>query len=414
MESKETMIRTFSLFIVLATVFSMTIIFPNSYAQESDPAIEEIDVGNSALWIEISDNLVYVTNPVDGKIIVIDSNTNEIVNTITSSAGVIVLEVVEEKNKLYVSIEEYAPVLVYDLTTGESLGEIDIGEPEITLYSKADKNYGQREYVTFQTNSIGLAYNPNTELLYAVHSTVNHVNVIDTNTDKDLGDIPVGKNPLLITIDEERNIGYVTNRETNNVSVLDLQSNSLLKNLSTGFVPGQMEIDYDNDRLYVTHQASSHVTVIDLKTQEIETKIQLGGPTHAIALDTNSNLIHVTYLPDSGFTGLGASGKVQFIDTNTNQIVGFIELAENPFKIDIDSENQKLFASVINEGIVVVVDLSADPEYQRILSEAEEILSQPSESPAGGGWESLVIGIIIIGLVIITVIIIKIKKKSNQ
>lgn len=378
------MVEKGSLFLLFATVFSMILIMPSSYAQE-DTAVTLIEVGNTALFVEISGEKVYVSNPADGTISVIDGSTNEIIDTIQSKIGVTVLEVVEEKNKIYATVSDYAPVLVYDLTTGENLGEIDIGEPEITLWSKSDKPYGQREYVTFQTQAIGLAYNPNTELLYAVHSTVNHVNVIDTNTDTNLGDIPVGSAPLLITIDEKRNVGYVTNWESSDVSVIDLESQTTTKSLQTGFVPDQMQIDYDNDQLYVTHHASPHVTVIDLRTQEIGEKIQLDGPTHAIALDTKNNILHVTYMPDSGVTGLGAEGKVEFIDTDTNKVVGSFTIDENPFIINIDSENQRLFASVVNEGVVVAVDLANDVQYLPVVSDSEEISESADDSPVGGG-----------------------------
>ena len=229
--------------------------------------------------------------------------------------GVTVLEVAPDKNKIYASILKYAPIQVYDLTTGEFMGEIDIGEPIVTQWSKSDKPYGQREYIDIETNAIGLKYNPITELLYAAHTTVNHVNVIDTKIDQSIAEIPAGKSPLFIKVDEQRNIGYVSNYESSNVSVLDLDTNTEIKTLNTGHVPNQMEIDYSNQRLYVTHLASPYVTVIDMETQEIETEISLDGPTHAVSLDTDYNLLHVTHIPESGFTGPGSSGKVEFIDT---------------------------------------------------------------------------------------------------
>lgn len=366
------------LFAVLG-VLSVATIFAVAYAQESEGP-EIISVGNSALWVDISGDLVYVTNPEDGMIVVIDANTKQVVDTIESMVGVIAIEVVEEKNKIYATVGEYAPVLVYNLTTGAKIKEIDIGNPDVTLYSQADKSYGQREYVTFKTNAIGLEYNPDTELLYAVHSTVNRVVVIDTETDRSVDSITVGKTPLLISIDRVKNIGYVTNWETNNVSVLDLDSNELIKNIQTGFVPDQMEIDYANNRLYVTHHASPHVAVIDLRTQELETEVRLDGPTHALAFDQVHSLIHVTHMPESGVTGPGASGKVEFIDTNTNTVVGSFELLENPFSIAIDSDNRLLFATIINNGTVIAVDLARDPDYQEVVSAADPAATQP-----GGG-----------------------------
>ena len=363
--------------LIVVAALSVAAVFSSSHAQESR---DLIDIGNSALWIDISGNLAYVTNPEDGAIVVIDTNTGQVVDTIGSMAGVIVLEVVGEQNKLYATVDEYAPVLVYDLATGEKIREIDIGSPNVTLYSKADTNYGQREYVTFQTNAVGLEYNPDTELLYAIHTTVNRVAVIDTRTDTHVDSIVVGRTPLLISIDETRNIGYVTNRETNNISVLDLESNDLIKSISTGFVPDQMAMDQANNRLYVTHHASPHVAVIDLRTQEVETDIQMDGPTHALAFNEADGLLHVTYMPESGFTGPGATGKVEFIDTDTNAIVGSFELDANPFSIAIDSPNQRLMATIIDNGTVISVDLANEPNYQNIVSDAASAEAQP-----GGG-----------------------------
>lgn len=363
--------------IVAVAILSVAAVFSGSHAQEST---DLIDIGNSALWIDISGNLAYVTNPEDGVIVIIDTDTRQVVDTIESMVGAIIPKVVEEQNRLYVTVDEYAPVLVYDLATGEKIREIDIGAPNITLYSQADKNYGQREYVTFQTNAVGMEYNPNTELLYAVHTTVNRVAVIDTKTDTHVDNIAVGRTPLLISIDETRNIGYITNRETNNVSVLDLESNDLIKNINTGFAPSQMAMDYANNRLYVTHHASPHVTVIDLRTQEVETNIQMDGPTHALALNGENNLLHVTYLPESGVTGPGASGKVEFINTDTNAVVGSFDINDNPFNIAVDPSSQRLLATIVNNGTVILVGLADESDYQDIVSSTESAEAQP-----GGG-----------------------------
>lgn len=372
------------LIVLMATLaLSATTVLTGAHAQAEDTgnSADLIDIGSSALWVDISGNMAYVTNPKDGIIAIINMDTRQVVDTIQSMVGIITLEVVEEQNKLYATVDEYAPVLVYDLVTGEKIKEIDIGTPEITLYSKADKNYGQREYVTFQTNAIGLEYNPDTELLYATHTTVNRVAVIDTKTDTHVDSIAVGKTPLMISIDETRNIGYVTNKDTNNVSVLDLETNTLIKNINTGFVPAQMAIDQAKNRLYVTHHASPHVAVIDLRTQEMETDIRMDGPTHSLAFNEEHSMLHVTYLPESGFTGPGAVGKVEFIDTDTNTIVGSFDLVDNPFSVTIDSSSQRLLATIINNGAVILVDLMNTPNYQNIAADA----ASSAEAQPGGG-----------------------------
>ena len=370
------------IFIFLLMFLTVLISFPLSqvFAQLEEIIIERIDIGSTALYIEIVDGKVYVSNPEEGTIVIIDGSTNKIIDTIEAVKGIGILEIVKEKNKIYATALENPLVHVFDLETGEKLKEIDIGQANITLYSKADKQYGQREYVTFNTNAIGLAYNPNNELLYAVHSTVNHVNVIDTNTDTNLGEISVGKTPLLIEIDIARDIAYVTNWETNDVSVIDLKSNKEIKRLATGFVPDQLAIDQDNNRLYVSHHASPQVTVIDLRNQEIESKIQLKAPTHSLSFDPNRSLLHVSYIPESGFTGQGLAGAVEFIDTRTNKVVKTMDLESNPFMVAIDSENDKLYAANIASGTVLAVDLKQE-EISLELDQTES----PQTTETGGG-----------------------------
>lgn len=353
----------------------------SAYAAE-DSSWTNIPIGKSALYIEIAGDKVYVTNPEDGAIAVIDAKTNMVVDTIDVPKGVLIIESVPEKNKLYATVDGENKVFVYDLTGGSKIGEIDIGEPEVTSFSKSDKPYGQREYTTFQTNGVGLAYNPNNEMLYVVHSEVNHVNVIDTNSDKTVGTISAGKTPILIKIDVESNVGYVTNWESNNVTVIDLESNTVTGNLPTGFVPDQMTIDQENRRMYVTHHASPHVTVIDLRDSTIKEKIQMKGPTHAVALDSAAGILHVTYMPESGITGPSTLDRVEFVDTNTNKIIGGNDIPANPFVIRIN-DNQQLFASVISEGIVYAIDLTERPVYQQIEEKAE--MKQESADDAGGG-----------------------------
>ncbi len=371
-------------FVAATVLVAIAAVSAGVQAHAQVPGVTVVDVGDAALWVEVSGDLAYVTNPADGIIAVVDAATGEVTRTIPTMRGIIVLEVVEDKGKIYATVEQYAPVLVYDLETGEKIREIDIGNPDITLWSKADTNYGQREYVTFTTNAVGLEYNPDTGLLYAVHNTVNQVVVIDTATDTTVGSsIAVGRTPVMIAIDAAKNTGYVTNWGTNDVSVIDLDANIVVKSIRTGFVPDHMVMDADGGRLYVTHHASPHITVIDMPSLEVEAEIRLDGPTHAIAFDAANDLIHVTYMPESGVTGPGATGKVEFIDTNTNEIVGDFALPANPFNMAIDPDNQRLFATVIKNGTLVLVDLANQQAYRDTVATASNSeTSQPTEPVA--------------------------------
>ena len=349
-----------------------------AYAQTDLPdSTTIIDVGSSALWAEISGGSVYVSNPTDGTITVLDAASGAVTGAIASEPGVAVLKIAD--GKLYTTVGGDAAVRVYDLATGGESARIEIGQPDITLSSTADQPYGQREYVTFSTDSLGIAHSGFYGNLYAVHSTVGRVVAIDLASGRATAEIPVGKTPLLMVIDEKRNAGYVTNYESSSVSVIDLFTNEVVKTLQTGFAPAQMAIDPDVDRLYVTHHASPHVAAIDLAGQEVAARINVGAPTHAVALDRQMGLLHVTRLPESGVTGAGQPGRVDFIDTFDNRVSGGFELPENPFTIAVDPGSRMLYATVIKDGNVVAVDLSLDEEYLQVAPDSG------SPQPEGGG-----------------------------
>jgi len=365
--------------LLIMAVLMTVVLFSLTQVYAQDQGLTNIPVGKTTLDVQIAAGKVYVTNPEEGVISVINATSKQVIDAIPSQKGVLFAQVVESKNKIYATVEGQNKVYAYDLTTHEQLSEIDIGEKEIVLFSKADKPYGAREYTYFATSGVGLAYDHSNEMLYVVHSEVNHVNVIDTNSDKVVGTINVGLTPVQIAIDELTNTAYVTNWESNDVSVIDLSTNEVTGRIQTGFVPTQMLIDSDEHKLYVTHHASPHVSVINLMTKSIEKQIQLQAPTNALALDKKAGLLHVTYLPTSPFTGQAILNKVEFIDTKTNTLVAGYDIPANPFVMQID-ENEQLFGSVIKDGTVFSVDLPVRAKYQEVVAAKET----PVEQKKGG------------------------------
>ena len=73
--------------------------------------------------------------------------------------------------------------------------------------------------------------------------------------------------------------------------------------------------------------------------------------------------MHVTYVPTSPVTGSSYINRVELIDTKTNTLVGGYDIVANLFSTYIDSDKQKLFATVFSNGAAVDLDLSADPRY---------------------------------------------------
>ena len=93
----------------------------------------------------------------------------------------------------------------------------------------------------------------------------------------------------------------------------------------------------------------------------------------------NVVLIHTTYLPESGVTGKGHTNMVEVIDSSSKQNIASFEIEANPFTIDIDSDEERLYATIIRDGTVVAVDLSR-AEFDEAIAEQAPAAAEP-----GGG-----------------------------
>lgn len=71
--------------VFLVFVFSVSLAF----AQNEEEGIQIIPIGSSALDIELVDGLVYITNPAEGRISVIDAESKQVVDTIPAPIGVL-------------------------------------------------------------------------------------------------------------------------------------------------------------------------------------------------------------------------------------------------------------------------------------------------------------------------------------
>ena len=62
----------------------LTLPFVSTYGQMEGVVVDTIEVGSTALWIDVSGDKIYVSNPQDGTIAVINAVNHEIIQTINA------------------------------------------------------------------------------------------------------------------------------------------------------------------------------------------------------------------------------------------------------------------------------------------------------------------------------------------
>jgi YVTN family beta-propeller protein len=356
--------------------------------------VTQIEVGGSPAEMVLVNGDLYVSDPEQGEIIIIDGKTNQVKDAIPAQKGIDVLKYVENVNKIYATVFGTPVVLVIDIDAKKVEKAIDFPVSVITQWSKSDKPYGQREYIDFQTSGVGIDYNSNNKMLYVANFDGHSIEVIDTATNEYVRTINNILSPVHMVIDSETNMMLVLQYHENQISFVDLTNDKVIAEIDTGFAPANIAFDTHHRKAYVTHHASPHIAVIDFDKQTLVKKIKIPSPAHAIGIDDNDEIIYATYMPDSPTTQMALINQVAIIDGLSDKLLESIDIESNPYNILIDTENQKGYATIIKSGVVSTVYLESG-EFERIEQEARgttDMDENPSEEtdsmttqPDGGG-----------------------------
>ena len=351
----------FSLFLL-----SSVILLPVTqvYGQlEEDITI--IEVGGSPAEMTLVNGDLYVSDPDQGRITIIDGTTNEIKDTIPAQKGIDILKHIEGTNKIYATVFQTPVILVINIDSKKVEKEIEFPETVMTLWSKSDKPYGQREYTSYQTSGVGMDYDPNDKMLYVSNFEGHSLEVIDTTTDEYARTIQNILSPVHTIIDIQTNTMLVLQYHENQISFVDLTDDQVTTEIDTGFAPANVALDTHHRKAYVTHHASPHIAVIDIDEQTLVKKIKIPSPAHAIGIDDTDEIIYATYMPDSPTTQEAYKNQVAIIDGLSDRLLASLDIESNPYNILIDTENQKGYATIIRDGIVATAYLETG-EFERV------------------------------------------------
>ena len=172
-----------------------------------------------------------------------------------------------------------------------------------------------------------MALSPDGTRLYVVCQESDEVRVVDLNSRKVIGIVPVGHTPRGIAATPDGSRLYVTNASSDTVSVIDTASLKVLRTYSTGFEPTGIVLDTANSSLYVANRLSSDISIIDLHTGEESSRLLAGRGASYLALSPDGKRIYCTHIyPDpSGFREQPNS-EITVVDTAKRRVVDRIRL----------------------------------------------------------------------------------------
>jgi gliding motility-associated-like protein len=291
--------------------------------------------------------LAYITNYDDGTVSVINTTTNEVINTIRGGlgSGVDAVSASADGSLVYVANLTSNDISVISTSLNSVIATIPVGSYPSGVIASAD---GSRVYVSDNgsddisvidatTNTVidkipvgsnprGLALTPNGDFLYVTYGEDDFViSVINTKNDMIIANITVGYWDYGISAAPDGTEVYVTNGTSNVVSAINTSTNSIIFGIpltsSLGFGDYGLTISPDGRHVYVINDYDNNVSVIDAASGSVEATINVGREPEGISVSADNKRIYVTNAND---------GTVSVIDAATNTVISTVAVGASP------------------------------------------------------------------------------------
>jgi len=307
------------------------------------------------MGMSLTDDFLYVSSFQYPHISIIDIEKNENIDFITTtSSGIMAVEAVPDKNKIYAAPFESGGIDVYALSSKLLIKTIPLPDSEIDFPTTSNQPYGQTSDVHFVTGGWSLDYNPAKELLYVADYNSNSIHVIDGKTDEVIQTIDVPRHPFTVRADPISNVVIVASLAGNEITFLEDVTDQysvkpiheVVETITVSGGPWGLELDPLHHHAYVTNRGCECVTVINTLEKAIVGEIPLGDKAKAIAVDTEDHIIYVSYLTQN---------KIVKIDGQTNEILSKLNLQSPPWDIKVDPKSHKFYTALKSEDSVLVL-----------------------------------------------------------
>jgi YVTN family beta-propeller protein len=176
------------------------------------------------------------------------------------------------------------------------------------------------------------------------------VMVIDTESGKQIGEIPDTPGVHGIALDYELGRGFTSNGREDTVSVFDLKSLAVEKKIKVGSGPDAILYDPFSKRVFTFNGKGNEktATAMDASKGEVVGKIELGGKPEFAATDEKGTV----------FVNIEDTSEIVAIDPQKLVVRSRWKLAdcEEPTGLAIDRKHRRLFAACGGNKKMVVVD----------------------------------------------------------
>jgi YVTN family beta-propeller protein len=197
-------------------------------------------------------------------------------------------------------------------------------------------------YYPLNFASLGMAVDSKTNIIYAVDSDYDVVDVMDPYIDKHLDRIQVEKNPVAVDINEVTNKIYVANYGTDTISVIDLRTHKIIDNITVGQQPNAIAVNQDTNKIYVATDSYDTIYTIDGDTDKISAGVLFNinppdsghikcGSTQPTTTNKYQRIGYGIACRAESNNGFQFSSWSQNLGDNSSKIISSSTISDSPF-----------------------------------------------------------------------------------
>ena len=256
-----------------------------------------------------SSRTVYVACSDDDSVVEFDLQTKTIVSTFENIPGAMSLAIHEPSNRLVISNEGFASLMVVDLETRDTLATLKTGlEPDGVFISD------DGSLIFAASENAGLVHVFSAEHYEPVHTILTNlrprrlaiqknelwissemgsrVEIFDTTNFEKIDEIifaPKGfrteqLTPVDVVFDDAKETAFVALGSANHVAIIDVLTRNIEKYILVGRRPWGLALTPDGSKLFVLNGLSDDVTIIDVVAQRPVRTSRTGLVPHSIEI----------------------------------------------------------------------------------------------------------------------------------
>lgn len=317
---------------------------------------QTISVSPSPMKISIADGKLYSSSFEYPHISVVNLDNGYAEFITTSTTGVIDIEVVSQKGKIYATMYGSNEVDVYSEDTMALVKKIKLPVSQIAYEASPSDELTMD--LLFETGGWAMAHNTELKLIYVSDFHSDIIYVINTQADKIVDEIDVLAHPYEMAIDRVTDTLVVTSTAGNSLSFIKPQfsedgqfyGHALTKTLKVEEAPWGIEIDSKEHLAYVTNRGSEKITVFSTIEPNLLRTIPIDYTGQAIAIDSKNDVLYVSYQYQN---------QLVTIDLESGQQKYSVSTESYPWDLHFDAESGKLYAALKDSDEIAIFNVNS-------------------------------------------------------